>query len=84
MYASDFETLAYVLIEYSHFVVKYYKDYEYPKQLLKNYFEYLPYNSYLLTEYLGFMQHFQNNEGYYDELMQILCEAVKKAKKTLR
>ncbi len=65
-------------------MVKYYKDYEYPKKLIKNYFDYLPYNSYLLTEYLQFMQHFQNNEGYYDELMLILCEAVKKAKKTLR
>lgn len=49
MYSTDYETLAYVLIEYSHFVVKYYKDYEYPKQLIKNYFEYLPYNAYLLT-----------------------------------
>jgi hypothetical protein len=49
MYSADFETLAYVLIEYSHFVVSYYKDYEYPKQLLKNYFEYLPYNCYMLT-----------------------------------
>lgn len=49
MYGSDYETLAYVLIEYSHFVVKHYKDYEYPKQLIKNYFDYLPYNAYLLT-----------------------------------
>lgn len=29
------------------------------------------------------MQHFQNHEGYYDELMAILTEAIKKAKKTL-
>lgn len=72
MYSADYETLSYVLIEYSHFVVRYYKDYEYPKQLIKNYFEYLPYNAYLLTEYLNFMQHFQNHEGFYDELMVIL------------
>ena len=49
MYSNDHDTLSYILIEYSGFVVKYYKDYEYPKVLLKNYFDYLPYNSFLLT-----------------------------------
>ena len=52
------EVLSYILVEYANYVVKYYKDYDYPRKLLKNYFEYLPYNDYLFTSYLQFMRNY--------------------------
>lgn len=75
--------LCYILIEYGEFVVRYYKDFDYAKKLLKTYFEHLPFNQYLFTKYLEFMKNFENNEGFYEELMQFITEALVKAYKTL-
>jgi hypothetical protein len=83
LYQSDIELLVYVVVEYSDFVVKYYKDLEYAKKLLKTYFDHLPFSQYLFTKYLEFLKHFENKEGYYDELMQLIGEALTKAKNTL-
>ena len=60
------ELMGYILIEYVHFVTKHYKDYEYPKKLLKMYFDFLPFNEYLFMNYLDFMKNFENKEGHYD------------------
>lgn len=38
LYQNDLELLSYVLVEYSEFVVRRYKDTEYPKKLLHAYF----------------------------------------------
>ena len=51
------DLLCYLLIEYTNYVVKYYKDLDYPSKLLKSYFDYLPYNHYLFTNYLLFMKN---------------------------
>lgn len=77
------DLLSYILVEYSNYVTKYYKDYEYPKKLLKSYFDYLPYNHYLFTNYLNFLVNFEYKEGYYDELMAVIIEGLKKAKKAM-
>lgn len=79
----DMELLVYVVVEYADFVVRHYKDLEYAKKLLKTYFDHLPFSSYLFTKYLEFLKHFENKEGYYDELMQLIGEALAKAKSTL-
>jgi hypothetical protein len=71
------------LVEYSEFIIKYYKDFDYPKRLLKTYIDYLPFNEYLSLKYLEFMKNFENKEGYYEELMQIIFDAIAKAHKTL-
>jgi hypothetical protein len=41
-------------------VVKYYKDLDYAKKLLKTYFDHLPFNHYLFTKYLDFLKNFEN------------------------
>lgn len=64
-------------------MIKYYKDYEYPKKLFKTYFEYLPYNHYLFSSYLAFMRNLEHKEGYYDELMALIMEGLRKARKAL-
>lgn len=66
------DLLCYLLIEYTNYVVKYYKDLDYPSKLLKSYFDYLPYNHYLFTNYLLFMKNFEYKEAYYDELMALI------------
>ena len=53
--------LCYILVEYSEFIVRYYKDLDYSKKLLKAYFDYLPFNEYLFTKYLEFMKNFEND-----------------------
>ena len=76
--------LCYILVEYANYVTKYYKDHEYPKTLLKSYFDYLPYNHYLFTNYLALLKDYEyNKEGYYDELMAVIMEGLKKAKKVM-
>ena len=47
------------------------------------YFEYehLPFNKFLFSEYLDFMAHFENKDGYYDDLMSVVSSGLKKAKK---
>jgi hypothetical protein len=52
MYQKDIDVLSYILVQYGEFVVRYYKDYEYPKKLFKNYFDALPFNNYLFTNYI--------------------------------
>lgn len=64
-------------------MTKYYKETDYPKKLFQSYFEYLPYNDYLFSNYLNFMRNFEYKEGYYDELMALIIEGLKKAKKVL-
>ncbi len=70
-------------MEYANYVLKYYKDQEYSKKLFQTYFEYLPYNDYLFSNYLQFMKSLDHNEGYYDELMTVIMEGLKKAKSAL-
>lgn len=83
VFQEDHAALSYILVEYCEFVIKYYKDFEYSKKLLKTYFDLLPYNEYLFTNYLEFMKNFENKEGYYDELMLLIQDALVKAKKGL-
>jgi hypothetical protein len=66
VFQSDVDMMCYILVEYSEFVVKYYKDFEYAKKLLKTYFDHLPFNQYLFTRYLEFMKNFENKEGFYE------------------
>ena len=69
VYQTDVDMMSYILVEFSEFIVKYYKDFEYSKKLLKSYFDILPFNQYLFTKYLDFLKNFENNEGFYEELM---------------
>lgn len=81
LYQSDLELLCFVLVEYAEFVVRRYKDTEYPKKLLHAYFEALPYCEYLFSNYLQFLRHFENKDGYYDELMEVVASGLAKARK---
>jgi hypothetical protein len=64
--------------------VRYYKDFDFAKKLLKTYIDHLPFNKYLCLKYLEFMKNFENKEGYYEELMQTIYDAIAKAHKTLK
>jgi len=75
------ELLCFVLVEYAEFVVRRYKDIEYPKKLLQAYFEALPYSEYLFSNYLEFLRNFENKDGYYDELMSVVATGLSKARK---
>jgi|JI9StandDraft_2_1071091.scaffolds.fasta_scaffold1647076_1 hypothetical protein len=57
-YQNDVDMMSYILIDYSEFIVKYYKDFDYAKKFLKTYFDILPFNQYLFTKYLDFMKNF--------------------------
>lgn len=52
LFQSDLEMMAYVLVEYSEFIVKYYKDFDFAKRLLKTYIDHLPFSQYLCLRYL--------------------------------
>lgn len=66
LYQGDLELLSFIVVEYADFFFRKYKDLDYPKRLLKTYFEALPYNDYLFTNYLEFSKNFENIDGYYD------------------
>lgn len=83
VYQNDVDMMCYILVEYSEFIVKYYKDFDYAKKFLKTYFDILPFNQYLCTKFLDFMKNFENKEGFYEELMLFINEALGKARKTL-
>lgn len=52
LFQSDLEMMAYILVEYSEFIVKYYKDFDFAKRLLKTYIDHLPFSQYLCLRYL--------------------------------
>lgn len=58
VFQSDVEMICYILVEYSDFVVRYFRDLDYAKKLLKAYFDHLPFNHYLFTKYLEFIKNF--------------------------
>ena len=65
IYAEDMEVLSYVLVRYSDFALKHYKDLESARKLLKSYMDHLPFNQHLLCKYLELMRQFNHTEGYY-------------------
>lgn len=50
--------LCYIVVEYSEFVVKHYKELDSAKKILKIYFDNFPFNHYLFTKYLEFLKNF--------------------------
>lgn len=57
-YRDDLELLSFIVIEYANFIVKRFKNNEYAKNILKTYFEALPYNEPLYVNYLKFIKNF--------------------------
>lgn len=66
MYQTDLEMTSSIIVEYSEFIVKHYRDLDYAKKLLKTYFDHLPFNQFLCIRYLEFMKNFENKEGFYE------------------
>jgi len=52
MYQTDLEMTSSIVVEYSEFIVKHYRDLDYAKKLLKTYFDHLPFNQFLCIRYL--------------------------------
>ena len=75
--------VTYTLIDFSNFITKHYKDYDYPKQTLKIYFEGLPFHEDLFLNYLYFLRNYENKDGYYDELMKVIEQGLSKGKREL-
>ena len=69
---NDVGILSFVVVEYAGFIMAQYKEAQFTRKLYQSYFAALPFNSFLFLSYLDFMRSFENNEGYYDQLMSLL------------
>ena len=81
LHQDNTEILSHIIVEYGKFIVAKFKQMQFTKDLYKIYFGHLKYNRYLFFNYLEFMRYFENNQGYYDELMGILESGYEKAVK---
>lgn len=79
MHQGNSEVLSYIVVEYANFIITRFKEMQFAKNLYSVYFSHMNYNRYLFVNYLEFMRYFENDEGYYDQLMDILVEGYKKA-----
>ena len=54
VFASNVEVISYVVLEYAEFVLKYFRDLDFSKRLLKNYMDAYGFNLYLFQNCLNF------------------------------
>lgn len=52
VFATNIDIISYVVVEYAEFMIKYFRDVELSKKILKNYFESFILNEYLFLNYL--------------------------------
>lgn len=63
-FSANIEIIAYILIEYVEFYIKYFRDISYAKLILKEYFNTYPFNEYLFFNYLEFfVKHIEYKDG---------------------
>ena len=77
--------VAYTLIEYAEFTIKYFRDIEFSKKLLRTYFDSSVYNEYLFLNYLEFfINHLEYNDDNkeskenFDSFIHVLCTGLRK------
>ena len=52
VFTANINIVSYIVIEYAEFMIKYFRDVEFSKKVLKTYFESSTYNEYLFMNYL--------------------------------
>jgi hypothetical protein len=75
-----------VVIEYAEFMIKYFRDVEFSKKLLKTYFESSTYNEYLFLNYLEFFinhveyrDNAKDSKEIYEDFLSIVCNGLGRA-----
>jgi hypothetical protein len=83
VFASNTEIISYIVLEYAEFVLKYFRDLEFSKRLLKNYMDAYGFNLYLfqgcLQFYIKHVELKESNREIFDEFTAIVLVGLAKA-----
>lgn len=87
VFASNTEIVAYVVLEFAEFVLKYFRDLDFSKRLLRNYLDAYGFNLYLFQGCLNFyVKHCElkeNNREIFEEFIELMLAGLAKAQNTL-
>jgi hypothetical protein len=86
VFTSNINIVSYIVIEYAEFMIKYFRDIEFAKKLLKTYFESSVYNEYLFLSYLEFFinhveykENSKDSKETYEDFVGIICNGLGRA-----